>query len=85
MGVRGLTNKITVKRRASEQDVAAQITAALIRQAQQDARNIAVKMADGVATVTGPVHSMAEHDWIVQAASTTRGVTRVVDKLSVEA
>lgn len=43
MGVRGLTNKISVKRRASEQDVAAQIKAALIRQAQQDARNIAVK------------------------------------------
>jgi len=85
MGVRGLTSKITVNRRAGEQDVAAQITAALIRQAQQDARNIVVKMADGVATVTGPVHSMAEHDWIVQAASTTRGVTRVVDKLSVEA
>lgn len=85
MGVRGLTNKITVKPPASEQDVAAEITAALIRQARQDARNLSVKVADGVATVSGPVHSMAEHDWVVQAASTTRGVTRVVDELSVEA
>ena len=83
LGVRGLTNSITVKRRTNERDVSSQITAALIRHAQQEAKSISIRMTDGVATLSGAVHSLPEHDAVVAAAAATRGVSRVVDQLSV--
>ena len=83
LGVRGLTNSITVKRRTNERDVSSQITAALIRHAQQEAKSISIRITDGAATLSGAVHSLPEHDAVVAAAAATRGVSRVVDKLSV--
>ena len=40
-------------------------------------------MTDGAATLSGAVHSLPEHDAVVAAAAATRGVSRVVDQLSV--
>lgn len=83
IGVQGLTNKITVKPRASEQDISAEISAALTRQAQREASHIKVDVDGGVVTLTGKVHSLAEHDAAIGSAWATRGVGRVVDKLEV--
>lgn len=85
MGVRGITNKISVKRCASENDISADITAALRRQAQREAEQIEIEVDGGVVTLKGKVHSMPEHDAAVGAAWSTRGVSRVVDLLSIAA
>ncbi len=84
-GVRGLSNRISLKSRASSKDVAAQINAALARQASREARHLSVDVSDGVATLRGKVHSMAERKAAVGAAFSARGVSRVVDKLEVGA
>lgn len=85
IGVRGLFNQITIKPRASGTDIAGQITAALKRQAEREARQIAVEVQGTVVTLRGTVHSMAEHDATIGAAFGAHGVSRVVDKLEVTA
>jgi osmotically-inducible protein OsmY len=82
-GVRGLTNRITVKPRVSGTDVSGEIVAALTRHAQREARRIAVEVDGGVVTLRGDVDSLPEHDAALAAAAATRGVSRVVDRLSV--
>ena len=82
-GVRGLYNRITIKPRASGQDIGAQITAALTRQAMREARHLTIEVEGGVVTLWGHVHSMAEREAAVGAAFSARGVSRVVDKLQV--
>jgi osmotically-inducible protein OsmY len=85
IGVVGLTNNLTVKGKVSGKDISAEITAALTRQAQREASHIGVSVDGGVVTLSGKVHSLAEHDAALGAARATRGVSRVVDKLTVEA
>ncbi len=82
-GVRGLFNKITVKPRVQSKDIAAQITAALTRQATREARNIGIEVEGGVVTLSGKVHSMAEHDAAMGVAFSAHGVSHVVDHLQV--
>jgi len=48
------------------------------------ARTIDVSTTDHVVTVSGNVRSQAEHDRAVQLARETNGVTRVVDRLTIE-
>ena len=83
VGVRGLTNRITIKPRASSKDVGAEITAALTRQAAREAKHIDIEVTGGVVTIRGKVHSLAEHKAAIGAAFAARGVSRVVDKLEV--
>jgi osmotically-inducible protein OsmY len=85
LGVRGVTNLINIKPRVNERDLGAQITAALTRQAQREAHHIGVEVEGGIVTLSGKVHSMAEHDAAVGTAFSTRGVSRVVDHLRVGA
>lgn len=82
-GVRGLYNRITIKPRVSGDDIGAQITAALTRQATREARHIDIKVEGGVVTLSGKVHSMAEHDAAVGVAFSAKGVSHVVDHLQV--
>jgi osmotically-inducible protein OsmY len=84
-GVRGLFNEIVVKPRVKSDDIARQITAALTRHAQREARHIAIEVEGGVVTLSGKVHSIAEHDAAVGVAFSTRGVSHVVDRLQVGA
>jgi osmotically-inducible protein OsmY len=84
-GVKGLFNHIMVKPRANSKDIAGQITAALKRHAEREARHIEIEVDGSVVTLTGKVHSLAEREAAVGAASATHGVTRVVDKLEVVA
>lgn len=85
MGVRELDNKITIKPRTSHKDIASQIAAALTRQAQREARHIGIDVEGSVVTLSGEVHSLAEHEAALGAALSTHGVSRVVDKLVVAA
>jgi osmotically-inducible protein OsmY len=82
-GVRGLSNKITVKPRVQSKDIAAQITAALTRQATREARNIGIEVEGATVTLSGKVHSMAEHDAAMGVAFSAHGVSHVVDHLQV--
>lgn len=84
-GVQGLFNHITIKPRASNKDIARDITEALTRQAEREAKHIAIEVEGSVVTLRGQVHSLAEHDAAVGAAFSARGVSRVVDKLEVAA
>ena len=84
-GVRGITNNVTIKPRVQGKDIAGQITAALTRQAQREAKHIGIDVAGAVVTLSGKVHSMTEHDAAIGAAYSTAGVSRVVDHLQVTA
>lgn len=83
IGVKGVFNHIAIKPRASSKDIVGQITAALKRQAEREAKHIGVEVDGSVVTLRGTVHSLAEHDAAVGAAVGTHGVSRVVDKLEV--
>jgi osmotically-inducible protein OsmY len=85
IGVQGLFNRITVKPRASSKDIAWQISGALTRQAQREAKHIDIEVEGSVVTLYGQVHSLAEHDAVVGAAFSAHGVSRVIDKLEVTA
>ncbi|MFC5499412.1 BON domain-containing protein [Caenimonas terrae] len=85
VGVRGLTNAITIKARVNNKDVAEQITAALRRHAEREAHRIGVEVEGGVVTLRGTVSSMSEHDAALGAAFAAKGVSRVVDKLEIDA
>jgi osmotically-inducible protein OsmY len=82
-GVRGLFNRIAIKPRVDGKDIGAQIAAALTRQAMREARHIDIKVEGGVVTLSGRVHSMAEHDAAIGVAFSTKGVSHVVDHLQV--
>ena len=83
MGVRGITNSITVTPRVSTLEVEEQIAAAFKRSAEVDARRIHVTATDGTVTLTGNVRSWAERDEAERAAWAAPGVTQVQDELAV--
>lgn len=82
-GVRGLYNKISIRPRVDGRDLGAQISAALARQALREARHIDIFVEGGVVTLSGKVHSMAEHDAAIGVAFSAKGVSHVVDHLHV--
>jgi len=81
VGVRGLSNNIAIKPAISTRSVAAEISAAL----EREARHIRIEANDGVVTLHGKVHSLAEREAAAGAAFAARGVTRIVNKLEVGA
>lgn len=84
-GVRGVTNLVTLKAHVRGLDIARQITDALTRHAEREARHIDVEVDGGTVTLSGTVDSLADHDAAIGAAFGTRGVTSVIDKLDVVA
>lgn len=82
-GVRGLFNEIVVRPRVKTEDIARQITAALTRHALREARHISIEVEGGVVTLSGKVHSLAEHDAAIGVTFATHGVSHVVDRLHV--
>ncbi|MES2190979.1 MAG: BON domain-containing protein [Pseudomonadota bacterium] len=83
IGVRGLSNNITVKPAISTREVSAEIAAALERQAEREAKKISIDVEGGVVTLRGKVHSMAERDAAAGAAFCAKGVSRIVNKIEV--
>lgn len=83
MGVKEVTNLITVKPQVSPTDVKAKIEAAFRRSAVLDAQQIAVEASDGAVTLRGTVRSHAERDEAERVAWAASGVTRVESHLTV--
>jgi osmotically-inducible protein OsmY len=85
MGVKGVTNLIEVKPKASASDVMTHIEKALKRSAELDAKKVEVEARGGMVTLRGTVRSWAERQEAERAAWATSGVTDVVDKIEIEA
>jgi VCBS repeat-containing protein len=83
MGVKAITNNITVKARVQSADVQDKIEAAFRRSAEVDARRIIVTAADGTVTLSGNVRSWAEREEAERAAWAAPGVTQVEDHIAV--
>jgi osmotically-inducible protein OsmY len=84
-GLRGLSNLIVIRPRASQLDVSQRIKEALRRHAELDARHIEVVTHEGTVTLRGTVNSSAERRDAESAAWAAHGVTRVDDQLVVGA
>jgi osmotically-inducible protein OsmY len=83
-GIRGVTNRLMVKRGVSAPDVKERIESALKRHAEVDARQIRVDVADAHVVLRGQVRSLAERADAEQAAWSAPGVTKVEDELVVQ-
>jgi osmotically-inducible protein OsmY len=84
IGIRGVSNLITIKQAASSFDVSTRIKDALRRQAELDANRIEVAAHEGTVTLRGSVHSWTERRRAEAAAWSAPGVTKVEDRLLVE-
>lgn len=84
LGVTAVTNRITVKPRAVTAQVEKQITNALARHAQLDARQIHVTTSGSTATLTGHVHSLDEAHVASSAALSAPGIFKVNDLLVIQ-
>ena len=83
MGVKGVTDSITIKPQVSAADVKAKIESAFARRAQLDANQIRVESTGSRVTLRGNVHSWDEKEQAEQAAWAAPGVTRVENNLLV--
>ena len=83
VGVKGVTNSITVKPHVQPGDVKAKIEAAFTRSAEIDARRVSVSAQNGKVVLSGNVRSWAERQEAERAAWAAPGVTQVDDRLLV--
>jgi osmotically-inducible protein OsmY len=83
MGVKGITNDITVASQIAVGDVKQKIEDAFKRHALLDAKDIEVKVADSTITLKGNVHSWQERDDAAQAAWAAPGVVNVDNRITV--
>jgi len=83
-GVRGVTNKITVKSVGVDASrIRSAIETALSRQAEREAKQIHIDVKDGVVSLTGTVRSWSERKAVERAAGFAPGVLRVQDDLRI--
>jgi osmotically-inducible protein OsmY len=83
-GVKGITNLITVKQRATPADLKERIKEALQRTAQFDAERITVEVQGNKAILRGTVRSYAEMKEAERAALKAPGITEVENRLTVD-
>jgi osmotically-inducible protein OsmY len=76
-GVRGVTNRIAVRARATIADVKEKLRETFERRAGLDADHLSVETHDGTVTLRGTVHTWAERDDATRAAFSVPGVTLV--------
>jgi osmotically-inducible protein OsmY len=83
-GVRGVFNHIEVASGAVARDVRHRIVQALHRNADLDARHVAIDLSGGVATLTGSVTTWQQRETAERAAASAPGITRVKNEILVE-
>jgi osmotically-inducible protein OsmY len=83
IGVVGVTNELRIKSHVEARDVKRKIVAAFHRQAQVDARKVAVRVEGAEVTLSGSVDTWAEKAAARDAAWAAPGVWSVVDHMTV--
>jgi osmotically-inducible protein OsmY len=83
-GVKGVSNLMTVKPRATAKQVKDKIEAAFKRSAEIDARAVKVEIIGNKAILRGKVRSWAEYEEAEWAAWSAPGINTVENKLEVE-
>lgn len=81
VGVRGVTNLISIRPAVATTDIRKGIHDALVRQVDEGARRIEVVVADSEVTLRGKVHSWSERKAAQWAAWSAPGVSSVVNRL----
>jgi len=83
MGVRGVTNNITIRSQELPADVRTLIGQALTRSAECEGRKIEVDVDDGHVSLSGSVNSYSERSAAERAAWRAPGVTSVTSTLMI--
>jgi osmotically-inducible protein OsmY len=84
-GVVGVTNRITVRKRAvSSEELRGEIELALERRADREAARLRVEVKDGAVDLFGRVHSWREKRAVVGSVSHAPGVVQVRDHLRID-
>jgi len=83
IGVKGVSNLLTIKTRVVKADVAQHIKDALRRSADADSKRIQVDARGGKVILSGTVRSWSEKADAERAAWSTSGVTAVEDHLAI--
>ena len=81
--VRGVTNYIEASGQPEFRDVHRRIVAALHRNADVDARNLRVEVADGVVMLSGTVASWLQREAAERGAASAPGIRRVINQVEV--
>jgi len=83
IGVKGVSNLVTIKPHVSKNDVTQHIEDALRRSADADSKRIQVAAKGSTVTLTGTVRSWTERADAERAAWSASGVTSVEDRISI--
>src|SRR5215831_123845 len=82
-GVFGIEDRIKLITSPDGRDIGNDISDAFVRSARLDANGLSVSTSPGTVTLSGVVHSWAEHDEAIASAWAAPGVTEVHDRIKV--
>jgi len=84
MGIKGVTNLVTVKPCLTPSELKKKIEHALVRSAELEAKNITVEMQGSKAILKGTVRSWAEREEAERAVWSAPGIAAVENRITIE-